>query len=210
MKSDNENILLHLWDTAGQEDYDRLRPLSYPGADVVLLCFSTVNRASFDAIREKVRSSSFKQEITLAHAPSCFASDSGIQRSTIMCPTSPTFWSVPRWIFETAKPLIHTPHNTNPSLPRRYLPDRFLLHQLRLMLFVSAIQAKEMAKSINAASYIEVSAKLRKGLDKVFKVAVECVQQARGVTTAKEGGSDTEAAPVVVNKKKKSKGCLLM
>jgi len=42
-----------LWDTAGQEDYDRLRPLSYPGADVVLLCFSTISQASFDAIREK-------------------------------------------------------------------------------------------------------------------------------------------------------------
>jgi len=53
MKRDNDTILLHLWDTAGQEDYDRLRPLSYPGADVVLLCFSTINRASYDAIREK-------------------------------------------------------------------------------------------------------------------------------------------------------------
>jgi len=53
MKRENEVILLHLWDTAGQEDYDRLRPLSYPGADVVLLCFSTISQASFDAIREK-------------------------------------------------------------------------------------------------------------------------------------------------------------
>lgn len=53
MKRDNDVILLHLWDTAGQEDYDRLRPLSYPGADVVLLCFSTINQASYDAIREK-------------------------------------------------------------------------------------------------------------------------------------------------------------
>ena len=35
-------------------DYDRLRPLSYPGADVVLLCFSLVTRESYDAIREKV------------------------------------------------------------------------------------------------------------------------------------------------------------
>jgi len=53
MKRDKETILLHLWDTAGQEDYDRLRPLSYPGADVVLLCFSTINNASYEAIKEK-------------------------------------------------------------------------------------------------------------------------------------------------------------
>jgi len=53
MKRENEVILLHLWDTAGQEDYDRLRPLSYPGADVLLLCFSTISQASYDAIREK-------------------------------------------------------------------------------------------------------------------------------------------------------------
>jgi len=47
------SILLHLWDTAGQEEYDRLRPLSYPGADIVLLCFSTVSQASYDAIKDK-------------------------------------------------------------------------------------------------------------------------------------------------------------
>ena len=32
---------LSMWDTAGQEDYDRLRPLSYPGVDVSLACYST-------------------------------------------------------------------------------------------------------------------------------------------------------------------------
>eukprot|EP01108_Squamamoeba_japonica_P004615 TRINITY_DN362_c1_g1_i3.p2 TRINITY_DN362_c1_g1~~TRINITY_DN362_c1_g1_i3.p2 ORF type:complete len:163 (+),score=79.94 TRINITY_DN362_c1_g1_i3:248-736(+) len=53
MEHDTGNILLHLWDTAGQEDYDRLRPLSYPGADVVLLCFSLVNKASYEAVRDK-------------------------------------------------------------------------------------------------------------------------------------------------------------
>src|ERR1044072_3632466 len=37
---DGKNIELALWDTAGQEDYDRLRPLSYPDAHVVLICFS--------------------------------------------------------------------------------------------------------------------------------------------------------------------------
>jgi len=52
-KRHDDTILLHLWDTAGQEEYDRLRPLSYPGADIVLLCFSTVSQASYDAIRDK-------------------------------------------------------------------------------------------------------------------------------------------------------------
>ena len=42
-----------LFDTAGQEDYDRLRPLSYPQTDVFLICFSIVAPASFENVREK-------------------------------------------------------------------------------------------------------------------------------------------------------------
>ncbi|KAL4612975.1 rho-related GTP-binding protein RhoQ-like [Arapaima gigas] len=45
--------LLGLYDTAGQEDYDRLRPLSYPMTDVFLICFSVVNPASFHNVRQE-------------------------------------------------------------------------------------------------------------------------------------------------------------
>lgn len=39
--------------TAGQEDYDKLRPLSYPQTDVFLICFAVNSRTSFDNLREK-------------------------------------------------------------------------------------------------------------------------------------------------------------
>lgn len=50
---DGKPICFALWDTAGQDDYDRLRPLAYPGTDVILVCFSIANPASFEHITSK-------------------------------------------------------------------------------------------------------------------------------------------------------------
>ncbi|KAG2028318.1 P-loop containing nucleoside triphosphate hydrolase protein [Suillus americanus] len=44
---------LTLFDTAGQEDCDRLRPLSYPQTNVFLVCFSVTSPSSFENVREK-------------------------------------------------------------------------------------------------------------------------------------------------------------
>ncbi|KAL2321872.1 hypothetical protein Fmac_026251 [Flemingia macrophylla] len=46
-------VNLGLWDTAGQEDYNRLRPLSYRGADVFVLAFSLVSHASYENVLKK-------------------------------------------------------------------------------------------------------------------------------------------------------------
>lgn len=51
----NYNIILNIDNLfKGQEDYDRLRPLSYPQTDVFLVCFSVVSPSSFENVKEKV------------------------------------------------------------------------------------------------------------------------------------------------------------
>ncbi|CAG9772622.1 unnamed protein product [Ceutorhynchus assimilis] len=53
VRVDGIPIILNLWDTAGQEDCDGLRPLSYPKTDVFLICFSLVRATSYDNVRTK-------------------------------------------------------------------------------------------------------------------------------------------------------------
>ena len=44
---------MSLWDTIGDEAYDRLRPLSYPKADIFLVCFSVAEPSSFESVKTK-------------------------------------------------------------------------------------------------------------------------------------------------------------
>ena len=46
-------LILIIFLSAGQEDYDRLRPLSYPDTDVILMCFSIDSPDSLENIPEK-------------------------------------------------------------------------------------------------------------------------------------------------------------
>ena len=50
---DGKPVNLGLRDTAGQEDYDQLYPLSYPQTDVFLICFCLVSPASFENVHAK-------------------------------------------------------------------------------------------------------------------------------------------------------------
>jgi GTPase SAR1 family protein len=52
----SRNVSLTLWDTAGQEDFDRLRPLSYHDTNVVIIVFAINHRVSLANVQDKVSS----------------------------------------------------------------------------------------------------------------------------------------------------------
>jgi len=50
---DGQVVELSLWDTAGQEEFDRLRSLSYAETHIIMVCFSVDNPASLDNVESK-------------------------------------------------------------------------------------------------------------------------------------------------------------
>ncbi|KAJ1300658.1 hypothetical protein OPQ81_002306 [Rhizoctonia solani] len=53
IRLDGKPVQLALWDTAGQEEYERLRPLSYSKAHVILIAFSIDTPDSLDNVSVK-------------------------------------------------------------------------------------------------------------------------------------------------------------
>ncbi|KXS09317.1 ras-domain-containing protein [Gonapodya prolifera JEL478] len=51
--SSNCDVQLGLWDTAGQEDYDRLRPLSYPDTSIIIIVFDLSSVEGLASVKEK-------------------------------------------------------------------------------------------------------------------------------------------------------------
>ncbi|KAF7589903.1 Rho GTPase [Aspergillus hancockii] len=52
-RASGKTVELALWDTAGQEEYDRLRPLSYPETDLLFVCFAIDCPASLENVVDK-------------------------------------------------------------------------------------------------------------------------------------------------------------
>ncbi|KAJ3666250.1 hypothetical protein Zmor_001703 [Zophobas morio] len=126
-----KNIELVLWDTSGQEAYDRLRPIQYPDTDVVLICFSVTWRVSLENVPVK-----WWPEVK--H----------------FCPNVPIL-------------LIGTKSDLR--------DDKKALEKLEKMKKrpVTREDAETVAKSIEAITYLECSAKTRSNVHAVFAEAAK-------------------------------------
>ena len=145
---DNKPISLGLWDTAGQEDYDRLRPLSYPQTDVFLICFSIVSPSSFDNVKAKVR-------ICLMSPARNFANyDQWYPEIEHHAP------GVPIILVGTKLDLRDDPEVREQLRQRKMAPIQYE-------------QAVQVAKDIKAVKYMECSALTQRNLKSVFDEAIK-------------------------------------
>src|SRR4051812_7899586 len=156
---DGRPISLGLWDTAGQEDYDRLRPLSYPQTDVFLICFSLVSPPSFENVRTKVTT------------VNDFTSAVPARRSFML-----TYLPFLQWYPEISH---HAPNIpiilVGTKLDLR--EDKETIEKLRekRMSPITYPQGLQMAKDVSAVRYLECSALTQKGLKNVFDEAIRAV-----------------------------------
>ena len=54
MVVDSQEVNVGLWDTAGQEEFAKIRPMSYPNTNICLIIFSIDSPESFDNAIKKV------------------------------------------------------------------------------------------------------------------------------------------------------------
>ena len=121
---DGKHVELALWDTAGQEDYDRLRPLSYPDSHVILICFAIDSPDSLDNVQEKVcltLPTSAQRPASVQMLTLSFSAFSGSPRSCTSARAFPSFLSAARRICDTTRrPLRSSARPArSPCRPRR-------------------------------------------------------------------------------------------
>lgn len=146
---EGKTVELALWDTAGQEEYDRLRPLSYPESNVILIIFSVDFPTSLANVQDKVRKTSQST------------------RDGTRPLTSRLQWHPEVAHFCEGTPLILV--GTKTDLRRDEQTRRMLGAQG--LTPVSSEQGAEVAKEIGA-KYIECSAKTGVGVQEVFHLAL--------------------------------------
>ncbi|XP_054097089.1 rho-related GTP-binding protein RhoD isoform X1 [Callithrix jacchus] len=168
-------VHLHIWDTAGQDDYDRLRPLFYPDASVLLLCFDVTSPNSFDNVSARmlavritdIRVQAGERERGPLRGPEL----SGAHTR----PLAPLQWYPEVNHFCKKVPIIVVGCKTD------LRKDKSLVNKLRRngLEPVTYHRGQEMARSVGAVAYLECSARLHDNVHAVFQEAAKVALSSR-------------------------------
>jgi Rho family protein len=147
---DGKSVQLALWDTAGQEDYERLRPLAYSKAHVILVGFSIDTPDSLDNVKQKV---------------------------SFLCSIAAPNADFLQWVEEANEkspgvPIILV------GLKKDLREDPVAIEEMRKKSqhFVSTREATEIGHEIGARKYLECSSLTGEGVDDVFEAATRAAQ----------------------------------
>ncbi|KAF9668724.1 hypothetical protein SADUNF_Sadunf14G0033300 [Salix dunnii] len=173
---DGQTVNLGLWDTAGQEDYNRLRPLSYRGADVFILAFSLISRPSYENVSKK-----WVPELR-HYAPSVPIVLVGTKLGDVFFSLLIHYffeWVLPGPCFAINQLLLvlkiinceHFVLNTDLREDRQFLLD------YPGACTISTEQGLELQKQIGALAYVECSSKTQQNVKAVFDAAIKAVLQ---------------------------------
>ncbi|CAI4402136.1 AKH_1a_G0025510.mRNA.1.CDS.1 [Saccharomyces cerevisiae] len=172
---DSKHITLSLWDTAGQEEFDRLRSLSYSDTQCIMLCFSIDSRDSLENVQNK-----WVGEITdhcegvklVLVALKCDLRNNENESNAI----------TPNNIQQDNSVSNDNGYNINSTSNGKNL--------------ISYEEGLAMAKKIGALRYLECSAKLNKGVNEAFTEAARVALTAGPVAT--EVKSDSESSCTIM------------
>lgn len=152
---DGQSVQLSLWDTAGQEEFDRLRSLSYSDTHCIMLCFSIDSPDSLENVQTK-----WVGEI----ADNC----EGV-----------------KLVLVALKCDLRNNEDTDVEPTNQLEDDSFnpynqsgnpYQQQKRL---ISYEEGLTIAKKVGALRYLECSAKKNRGVNEAFSEAARCALNAR-------------------------------
>ncbi|XP_062220253.1 rac-like GTP-binding protein 3 isoform X1 [Phragmites australis] len=168
---DGTTVNLGLWDTAGQEDYNRLRPLSYRGADVFVLAFSLVSRASYENIMKKVLKCTILVFTFLTHVITVQICLEFPRDFNVCFLHFPLQWIPELQHYAPGVPIVLVGTKLDLREDKHYMLDHPGL------IPVTTAQGEELHRQIGAMYYIECSSKTQQNVKAVFDAAIKVVIQ---------------------------------
>lgn len=164
---DGQSVQLSLWDTAGQEEFDRLRSLSYSDTHCIMLCFSIDSVDSLENVQSK-----WAGEI----ADHC----DGVKLVLValkcdLRSNEDTDLDQPTHEEESYNPYSQggAGGSSNPYQQQKRL--------------ISYDEGLAVAKKVGALRYLECSAKKNRGVNEAFSEAARCALNAKP-----KGANDNE------------------